>query len=488
MSHEIRTPMNGVLGFAKLLRKTSLDQNQAVYVQTIIDSAGHLMGSINDILDFSKMEAGKLTLESHVFSLAEAVEESVQLMSAQAASKGLTVSLQLGNDLPDAVRGDALRLKQILTNLLGNAVKFTEQGQVEVRVARQSRPDDRIWIVVVVSDTGIGIPAEVMRQLFQPFSQAAPSTTRLYGGSGLGLSICRRLAEAMGGAIDAKSTEGLGSEFTVTLPLEPAQEATSAEEIPAVARPTADWLAGRVCLVADDNPINLKLIRVLLDNLGAEVLTAVDGEDAVAVALTQDIDIALLDVHMPRLDGLGAAERIAAENPRVPIIVLTADMTILQRLDDQTKLFSACLSKPIDEAKLIEALARTLQLPLIREPVVAADKVAEVDVSLVRDHERAIAQAAGSEAIADALFSDFMDALPSAMQEIRDAHDSADAEQLWQSAHRLQGAAATCSLPALNEALSGLAQAARVGGAEQITGKMADLDREVRRLRTLAGQ
>jgi two-component system sensor histidine kinase BarA len=489
MSHEIRTPMNGVLGFAQLLRKSSLDDSQQMYADTIIESANTLMSSINEILDFSKLEAGKLTLERMTFSLREIVDEVSQLFGAQAQDKGIELESRVEAEVPDGLIGDATRLRQILNNLVENAVKFTTHGGVSLRVESDRDRHGKQWLVFVVTDSGIGIAGDRIDDLFRPFSQGALSTTRLYGGTGLGLSICRSLAEAMGGDIDVRSEEGSGACFSARLPFDLALDSEPADPQAdgrhgAAQTVAQDWLVGRVFLVADDNPINRQLVEALLSSRGGRTISAGDGQRAVELALSNAVDIAFVDVHMPRLDGIEAAARIHAQRPRLPIVAVTADATMQQKPGAESPDFFACLIKPIDEDVFFAVIADALGLDRLPRARGAAAVPALPGTGSVpiRDRLRAIRQAAGSESIADALFHDFLAALPTSIADIDAAHTARDWEQLWQAAHRLRGAAATCSLPLLHDALAVLGTVVREKDVQRVVVAVADVHREAERL------
>jgi signal transduction histidine kinase/BarA-like signal transduction histidine kinase len=351
MSHELRTPMNGVLGMAHALAATKVNRQQADYLDMIVQSGDGLMAILNDILDLSKIEAGKMDLEYVGFDIEKLGRQIYLLWSETARVKGLELTLEIDAATPAWLIGDPVRVRQILLNLISNALKFTDQGGVTIRIA----PVSPRGVEILVTDTGIGMRRDQQEKLFQAFSQAEASTTRRFGGTGLGLSICRRLAEMMGGDISVTSTPGDGSTFRVALPLD-------VGEAPAGEEPDAETvsLEGRRVLVVDDNKVNQTVARAILEAAGAAVILADDGLDGVSHLRRDSFDVVLMDVHMPRMDGIEALRLIRAGEagrPDVPVLALTADAMSGDCEHLMAEGFDGVHPKPIQPAALIFSVA-----------------------------------------------------------------------------------------------------------------------------------
>jgi PAS domain S-box-containing protein len=362
MSHEIRTPMNGIIGMQALALGATGAEDRAGYLEAAQSSAYSLLAILNDILDVSKIEAGRLEIHRAPFSLRRCMDEVLQLVRPRAREKGLELVSTLNGAVPDALVADALRMRQILTNLLGNAVKFTDRGRVELRVDSRPTGADQLLLEFAVIDTGIGIRAEHREVIFEAFRQADSSTTRQFGGTGLGLTISARLVAMMGGTLAVDSSFGQGSEFRFTMPCKLAPQDTT---VTAPARPVVELSEGppkrlRI-LLAEDNTVNQRLAKRLLEKRGHQVSVAGDGRQAVEAAmLAPPFDLILMDVQMPIMDGLEATRAIRQmENPQLSSVPIVA-MTAFAMKADQDRCLAAGmnghLAKPIDPAELNRAV------------------------------------------------------------------------------------------------------------------------------------
>ncbi|MBI2241835.1 MAG: response regulator [Magnetospirillum gryphiswaldense] len=360
MSHEIRTPMNGIIVMARLLLDTDLTQEQREWLEIVTSSGDTLMTVLNDILDFSKLESGKLDIETVPFDLSALVGGVVELMRARAEEKGLAISVHYGMGIPSFVASDPTRLRQVLLNLVGNAIKFTEVGGIHLDLTVEHQAGDDMVLRFAVRDTGIGIPADALTRLFAAFSQVDSSINRRFGGTGLGLVICQRLVLLMGGLIDVDSVEGKGSTFSFTLPVqvESAVGMASRSALPA--------LPPLTILLAEDNPVNQKVARAVLERHGHQVDVAEDGEQVVSMVADAPAgtwDVVLMDMQMPGRDGLEATRHIRdlrGPKGQVPIVAMTANAMKEDRARCLAAGMDGYVAKPIDTQPLFLELARVL--------------------------------------------------------------------------------------------------------------------------------
>lgn len=459
MSHEIRTPMSGVLGLVDLLATEPLTQQQKKYVESMRSSGRHLLSVINDILDFSRIESGKLELEAIDFSVREQIERLRSLTHPLAVERGLALHFELDDGGMPVLRGDPLRLQQVLLNLVSNAIKFTERGGVTVSLT--VRPGDEGWEVrlsAAVRDTGVGIDAATLKRLFAPFAQADRSISRQYGGSGLGLAISKRLVDAMGGELGASSAPGKGSVFRFDVPL----RRGDARQLAAEEQAQRLEVPPQRILVAEDVEINRAILRATLTRQGHRLRFAVDGAQALELVQGESFDLVLMDVQMPVMDGVEATRRIRRLPPplgQIPIVGLTANVMARERERYLSAGMDDCLAKPIDWDILNAAIARFAGAvpakPPPRDPsgAPAPDLIDERALDALRQmaDESELAQliAAGLQGV---------DTACSAM-----AKEGASADTLRHHAHKVKGSAGTLGLARISALAAEIEDAAGRG-------------------------
>ncbi len=494
MSHEIRTPMNGIVGMVELSLQAEIPSDIADNLKTIRESARHLMAIINDILDLSKIEAGKTELETIDFDLPDLLNGAVHSLSHQAAHKSLNLTCSLAPDLPRCVRGDPVRIRQVVLNLLSNALKFTDTGGVSLTASLANEaptedPPAKHQIRIEVTDTGIGIASENVSKIFESFSQAYCSITRKYGGTGLGLSISRHLVTLMGGRIWVESEEGKGAAFTFTMQLSPGDPAQlTASETEPSPQPDRNTRPLDV-LIADDNEVNIRIIKLFLDRMGHRAVSVSDGRKVLTALAGFDFDVVLMDVEMPELDGLETTRIIrsgeAGENNRyIPIIALTGHA--LKEIRDRAEQvgMNDYLTKPIDFYALEGVLEKAAYDVIGRTDRTAASET-DLTARSPLDRQEALRRLGGDKQLLVEMFTHFSESVPDLIDQLKAAVAEENLKVVADLAHSIKGLFGVIGAETGHRIADRLEYAARSDRPTLVGPLFDDLVRQVHQIRVL---